>query len=435
MIIKISKEKLTIYAIYMLIIISAIGHVLKNSIISLMATIAIVLISAFTKKELLLIIIYICLPFFNILNTKFNTISYFYLILIIFAIKYFCDKDKKYKPKIKVFILLCLMLIFVLNISVIDKCLTWYMLLMTLVITYKENMLKENILRIINYYTISTILASAYAYCLLQVNLYPFVNSYVWNSGKKYTRFGGLIGDSNIYSQNILLIIAFNLILIERHKASNYRYILIAILVVFTLLTYSKMNIMMMAIIIFVYTIYKLVKYINKKNAIKTLMILFATIIGIVSLLVYIQKNTGSNLISSYIKRFSSKDLLTGRMSVYKHFIDLWKENPTFILWGIGFEKYTMPYSITAGVNIMYSHNIYIETISLFGGIFTTAIIVFILYELVIFCKKKGNIIVILPIGILFITGVILHGHLEFSYYYNLIIIIQLFRNEIDLKC
>lgn len=431
---KISKEKLTIYLVYILIAISAIGHIVQNSAISLIATIVIVAISALAKKENLLIITYICLPFFNILNAKFNTMSWFYVIVLILVIKYFMSKDEKYKPKTKFIILISLMLFLVCNINAINKCITWYILLSTLIITYKENMLKDNIVKIVNYYTISTILASIYGYYLLQVNLYPFVNSYVWNTGKIYTRFGGMIGDSNIYSQNILLIITFNLILIEKYKASNYRYILIGVLAIFTILTYSKMNIMMMAILIVIYTTYKLSKYINKRNAIKTLLILCAIVIGIVSLLVYIKNNADSDLISSYITRFSSKDLLTGRTNVYKHFINLWKENPTYVLWGIGFEKYTEPYSITAGINIMYSHNIYIETVSLFGGIFTIAVIIFIIYKLIKFLKEKKSLIVVTPILILLITGMILHGNLEFSYYYNLIIIIQLFIAEMEEK-
>lgn len=431
---KISKDKLIIIFIYALLGVIAIGHIMQVSIIPLMVTGILICFSLLLKKENLLVMLYICLPFFKMLNGKLNTTSGFYILVVIFVIKYYISKENKYKVRTKTFILIIMLGIVFLNFNVIDKCLTWYISIMPLILTYKEKMLEDNILKIILYYTISMILASAYGYYLLQTGLYPFMDSYVWSKGQTYTRYGGMVGDSNIYSQCALLIISFNLIVMDKYGIKNTRYILIVLLMMFTIFTYSKMNILMMILLVVGYVLYTLCKYINKKNALKTIMVICGSIIGIIFIFNYIKSNMNSSIIESYITRFSAKDLLTGRTDVYDHFINLWKQNPIVWFFGIGFEKYIQPYAISSGMVIIYSHNIYIETISLFGGIVFAILAWQIITNIIKFILKKGNLLVLAPVMILLVTGFVLHGNLEFSYYYNIIIVIQLFVNEMRRK-
>lgn len=432
----ISKIKLIFMLAYLLIIINLVGHCLYFEKLNLIISIIIVIIPGFLKLTYIYEYIYMCLPFFNVLNKSVGDTSLFYIIILIYILKYFINKGEKYKLKSKLLILMGVTILTFYNINTGSKYISWLILLIPLILSYKEEKLFEKIKNIILLYSFSMILSSVCGYYMLINNLSIYTGSYIWNDGEIYFRFSGLIGDSNVYSQCILIIIASLLIIYEMNK-EKIVFVMIFLLFAFGLLTYSKMNIIMMLVIFIYYSIHKSYKYIKDKNKTINFIVFMLTICILISIGIYIfMKNIDSKIISSYIVRFNAKDLLTGRMYVYDRFISMWKEDylKTLVA-GIGFSKYIVPYRLSEALTIIYSHNIYIETISLFGVLGMYIIFIFLFYRISRFFKYKKDKIFLLPLLILLITGLALHGHLEFNYYFNVILAITFLEyNEQKIK-
>ena len=152
-----------------------------------------------------------------------------------------------------------------------------------------------------------------------------------------------------------------------------------------------------------------------------SLVLIFAFSFGIT----YIVNNTNNEIISSYLIRFSANDLLTGRTTVYSHFLSILNNNPLYYFFGMGFKNYTTPFYISANEIVKYAHNLYIECISLYGVPITILILVFISNKIIQNFKTNHSVIFIIPLFVLLLTGLTLHGNLEFSFFFNLILIIQ----------
>ena len=410
-------------------------NIYGSSIICLGATAIVILLGCAFKVENLLLYMLANIPFFNILNYKTGTTSMFYLLIIVFVVKYYFSKHEHYKIRTKTLIIVVLVLFSLYNLSVFETYIKWVLKFIPVILIYKEEWLYNNMSKTITYLTISAIISSAMGYILLNADKYLYTGSYVYSNGSSATRFAGLIGDSLVYSQFILIVMACNLIKIEKYKCNKTLCMLaIVILIAFGFFTYSKTYIALMLFTVFFYFIYKLVQYVREKKSYKFIIFCIICLIGCVIAVNYIAQNSSGNMISSYITRFTSSDLLTGRSEIYARFINLWKENPQVLIVGIGFEKYIEPYN---NGTCQYSHNIYIETISLFGVLVFCILAIFIVKAIISYFVKKGDIIYLLPILILAISGFVLHGHLEFGYYFNIILAIIFFNlgKEEALNC
>lgn len=417
----VSRKSLKELFIYMLILILSYFQMNGNSTISIILSFLIIAMSLFSDLSETLEIMFICLPFFNILNSKMGTTSLYYLFVILFILKYLFLKGEKHYFKSKMIICGFVLILTSYNITVASKYLTWLILLVPFILSYGEKFLNKNFSRLITFYALSMVLSSAIGYMILNKGLSIYTSSYVYNNGSIHTRFSGLIGDSNVYSQSLLIIeslLIYNFMYLDKSKR-NLLFILL--LVVFGVLTYSKMNIVVTVFLIFIYVLKKMKMFItNKKHKYKFIIYLF--MVGFILLcgLLYISKNTDSNIISSYITRFSASDLMTGRFEVYNHFISIWLDNPLKFLFGIGFKSYTTPF-VLGNSYVQYAHNLYIETICLYGFIVFMGI-VFSIFKL---CQKSKGFLNKLPLIILLITGLILHGNMEFSFFMNLILIFE----------
>ena len=69
---------------------------------------------------------------------------------------------------------------------------------------------------------------------------------------------------------------------------------------------------------------------------------------------------------------------------------------------------------------ITRAHNIYIETICLFGLLPAVALFGFCLRKIGSYIKNRNNIFFMTPFMVLVLSGVSLHGHIEWPYYFLL---------------
>ena len=131
--------------------------------------------------------------------------------VFIFWYKYF----KYYRWNIsrtKLLVLLCFLLIR-LTAGDISSTSKWFVLFSVLVLTYRENCLEGQLLRIIKYLSITFVIASVFGYLMLISGRSIYMAGQVYNDGVTTIRFAGLIGDSVFFSQICALLVGANLTL------------------------------------------------------------------------------------------------------------------------------------------------------------------------------------------------------------------------------
>ena len=414
--------------IYLLLLICCIGHSNNMGYLSLISTLVIVLITFFCKLEKVFEILFISLPFFYVLNLNVGQTSLYYLLVIIFILKYVFNKNCVYSRKKFLLIALILLVTIPNVINAQSTYFAWLLLLMPLILSYKESFLEKQFSNIIYKYALSMILSSFVVLYMQMNNIYIYTSAYVWNDGNTVTRFSGLLGDSNVYSQSLLIIMALLIFNIFYNKNVNHKitFVYIILLGFFGILTYSKMNLIALTIIVFLSLFYLYFFNIrNRKVGLKLILFSIVLIFTFAFGITYIVNNTDNEIISSYLMRFSVNDLLTGRTTVYSHFFSILNNNPLYYFFGMGFKNYTTPFYISTNEIVKYAHNLYIECISLYGVPITILILIFIANKILRNFKINHSVIFIIPIFVLLLTGLTLHGNLEFSFFFNLILIIQ----------
>lgn len=413
------EKKINIYNIEILLLLFlGISQILSFSYINIGITLIILIIFLFLPLEKCIVMLFTALPFFNLLNFKTGQTSLFYLFIIIYIIKYFIYKKMKIS-KNKLFVLLAILVVRIPSGDLVSLC-KWFLLISFFIISYNESYFKVKFKEIVDYLTISFILSSMFGLYMLNNGLSIYTNGYVYTNGiGMTTRFAGLIGDSVFLGQFSALLIVLNLVIAYFSKKNILRYIKIIIIAIFMLYSYSKTGLILAIISIISYVFLFIIKNAkSKKGAIKSLGIFIIFILSLSFMISYIEKNTENMMIKNYITRFSMNDLMTGRNEVADHYLNLLGERIEYIFVAMPLSVYSRSFT-TNGINeLNRSHNIFIETMCCFGiigAIFIFTWVVFFIWKRIL---EKKPIICLLPLGILLASGISLHGHLEFQYYF-----------------
>lgn len=415
------NQKLIVTIEIVLLLLLGISHILSLSSVNVIISMIILFLFIISNLRTNVVLLFTAMPFFNLFTSNIGSTSLFYLYVIVFLLKYiFANKYHFNKQKILVFTLLILVRIPSGDFVYLTK---WALLLSVLVFTYNEDFFMEQSNKIVRYLSISFVLSSLFGYYMLQNGLSIYTNSYIYISSElTVTRFAGLVGDSVFYSQFAALLIAANLVINYYNNSDRlFRYIIVAILTCFIILTYSKTGLILALASIVIYLIalvYNNIK--TRKKIISTLLIIVVAISSMIVGVNYVLEHTNNLIISNYINRFSASDLLTGRKEVYDHYINLLEHN-----WGTPF--FSMPQDeylsifTTNGINkLNRAHNIYLETVCAFG-IFTSIILFgWIFIKVLQVLKSKKQKFCVLPMLIMLASGFTLHGHFEFHYYFIL---------------
>lgn len=422
LIIRLKREKYILSIVLILIVFLGVSHCLLIGNVSLFITMIIIVISLFSTVNISYIIMFMCLPFFNMMNKSIGSVSFFYVVIIIFLIKFL--KYKKMKIGYKKLLLICFFIflrLFSRDLVLLSK---WILLILPLILTYNDDILYYNLERVIKYLSITTIISSLFGYYMLINGLSIYTSAYVYSEKGITTRFAGLIGDSVVYGQFIIIIIASNIVIGYFNKKINKRCILLSVILsIFGILTYSKTFIILLIFIIFIYILNTIMENIkNKKKILKSFFIIISSIFVILLGISYIIKNMDNYLINNYIVRFSNVDLWTGRGTVSKHYIDLIFSDFRNIFIPMKQYIYEAPFYASSTMIITRAHNIYIETVCIFGLAGSLLIFLYIIFEIIKFLFRKGKFICLSPLMVLLASGISLHGHLEFQYYFTVML-------------
>lgn len=415
------NQKLIVTIEIVLLLLLGISHILSLSSVNVIISMIILFLFIISNLRTNVVLLFTAMPFFNLFTSNIGSTSLFYLYVIVFLLKYiFANKYHFNKQKILVFTLLILVRIPSGDFVYLTK---WALLLSVLVFTYNEDFFMEQSNKIVRYLSISFVLSSLFGYYMLQNGLSIYTNSYIYISSElTVTRFAGLVGDSVFYSQFAALLIAANLVINYYNNSDRlFRYIIVAILTCFIILTYSKTGLILALASIVIYLIalvYNNIK--TRKKIISTLLIIVVAISSMIVGVNYVLEHTNNLIISNYINRFSASDLLTGRKEVYDHYINLLEHNWGTPLFSMPQDEYLSIFT-TNGINkLNRAHNIYLETVCAFG-IFTSIILFgWIFIKVLQVLKSKKQKFCVLPILIMLASGFTLHGHFEFHYYFIL---------------
>lgn len=394
-----------------------VSQVLSLSFINIFIFALICILFIISNIETTVLMLFIALPFFNLLNANVGSTSLFYIYIIIFIFKYFKYKNFKIsKTKISVLFLLLFIRVFSNNIELLIK---WFLLITVLVLCYKEDFLNFQLKKIVNYFSLSFIISSLFGYYMLISGMSIYTSAYVYTAEVgSTTRFAGLVGDSVFYGQVASFLISSCFVVSYYSTKNKLRYLMILIIFSFVILTYSKTGMIISLLSFVLYVLALIIKNSkNKKNIIKSVILLLFSVISLLLIINYIIKNNNSLVIKNYITRFTASDLLTGRGEVASHYLKLLKKSWKTPFLAMPQDEYFKPFS-TNGVNVINrSHNIYIETVCTFGLMASLLIIIWIVKR-IISSMKKNDWICSLPIMVIIASGFSLHGHFESHYYF-----------------
>lgn len=177
-------------------------------------------------------------------------------------------------------------------------------------------------------------------------------------AGGAYRRFAGLYGDPNYYSINLIIALCLLIILYLKNEIKFIWCIILSILLIyFVALTVSKSALLMLCFpaLILIYV------FMKKRNFFWAILMLVMIMIGVLLLI-----NNQIGIFSGVMNRLSNTntDITSGRIELWKFFIEYFKNNPIQLLFGRSIAHYMLDGHV--------AHNTYIDIIyelGIIGGL------------------------------------------------------------------
>lgn len=404
------------YIIYILMGALVLTEFIGSYILRVITVTLVVLTGIFCNLEANVIMLFACMPFFNLINLKTGTTSLYYILICTFCFKYFMNKKGHYKLNKKILISFILIFYFIVDMSLVK--LTWILLALPLLFTYREWFLIKNIKKIIRATSITMVLSCICGYWLLVNGRSIYIIGMVYNNGIETTRFAGMLGDSVVLGLMLNVLIASNFVLIYKNKYKIMDIFMLFSMAGFGILTFSKTFVVVLTFITFIFFI-SIIKNVAKRRSTVYLLgvIIFALSIGILLGINYIFDNLSNEVISNYFIRFSSQDLFTGRIGIFNHYLDKSSSSIYKLFFGMPVQEYTEPYLMSVFQYITNAHNIYIEILCLFGLPMLVIVCFAISFILIRSLRLRYNLVFLMPFLVILIYGLVLHGNLDFNYY------------------
>jgi O-antigen ligase len=184
------------------------------------------------------------------------------------------------------------------------------------------------------------------------------------------------------------------------------------------LLAYSKAGLFSLAVIAVFAVVAFFYKTIRKGLPVRNLVMLILAIFLIYFGVQYLLSGSSSLFsIDAMVTRLDTSDPLTSRTQIWQGYLSLWQSIGTpMVFKGIGFDTYASTY-VWGSFN--KCHNLYIETVTLFGVL--GAVLIFAALGCYMAKRARGGatFMAFLPCIVLLATGLVLHGFLDFPFFYE----------------
>lgn len=408
------------YILHFLLIMLGVTQIMGIPVVNIGISICIALIMCVCSIQQNIVMLFLLAPYFNMFSVQLGSTSLYYIYILVYMFKYFRNTKWTLK-KSKLFVIFALLgtTISWMNIVVQVK---WFVLFVLLVINYKDKLFIGRFPLAIKHIGISTITSSVIGYIMLAEGKSIYTQSYIYSSQGNITRFAGLVGDSVFYGQFAVMVISAVLALVLMGKISEKTgYIITAVLSYYIVITFSKTAIILLAFVIVGYFLAFIHKNLHKKRTVyRALLVLVLLIAAVLGGVLYIASHLSNPTINMYVIRFTSGDLWTGRSSVTDNYIQKLYSSFAHVFIGMSYSDYTQNGVLVGQTMITRAHNIYIETICLFGFIPAIMMFGFCLKKIGGYIKNRNNIFFLTPFMVLILSGVSLHGHIEWPYYFLL---------------
>lgn len=383
--------------------------------LSALLTACIILFSVLFPYSEYGVYLFLTLPFFNVLNFNMGSVSMYYL-LIGMAMFLYIWRGGDRQIVFKGFLFLAIIFVTISNIADLREYVSWILRILPFIFLINTPMITYKLKRIIYLYSLSMLFASVWGWMMLKTGVSIYDSGYVWVSTVgSTTRLAGLVGDSVVYGNQLILLISLLLIMIFKSKYNRRVYItLIVAFILFGSMTYSKSFFLCLLIEMILFYFYWLFHSEKKSNfMIANLFILLVTVIGFATF-IYLLQHSGNIFFISLRTRLHSGDLLTGRLAIWNNYISWFVRHPSIIVKGMCISEYKA---------LGWAHNLFLETVALFGVIETVVLFLTFLGWVIRTCRLRKDEIFLFPILILLAIGMTVHGHMEFAFYMNLLLV------------
>lgn len=412
---KIGWAELSILATYALVVLAGLAWTRSMGSVAFLCTLCVLAIALVSSSEICCRLLLVCFPFFNIMGSDLGGTSMFYVLILLFAAKSLIDGSvQSAGRRLALYGLIILATLY--NYGAGLTYLKWLIHLLVPVLLIGTGRMRRNFPVYLKFLTISLILSSAVGQMMLDAGVYLYTFGSVRVDAEITTRFSGLVGDAVVYGQLVSVVIGANAYLAFSGK--GYRLIapLCLILVFFAFMTYSKGALVSLAIV----GLFVLAAYVKRvvEGQVPVRYVVYALVAVAVAYFGAGILSSGATSFSpdALMKRLDSDDLLTARGQIWSAYFDLWGQvGAPMVFKGIGFDVYQ---GTTVYGRWHNCHNIYIEAVTLFGVLGATAMGAALLGFLVKRVRSGATAMSILPCVILLASGMILHGFLDFPFFY-----------------
>ncbi len=404
--------------VFFLLCLLCISQYFGISPLNLLLTVAIIAVCCLADLDDLFVIMYMTLPFFNLISYRIGTYSMHYLIIGIFIVKYLLSS------KVSVFKLITFLLLFIMRIFANDFVLlvSWSLLILPLILTIDDDIWMRNGRKILFWLNLSMLLSCITGYIMMIMEKSIYTNSYLYISGVRTVRFAGLTGDSNVFGETCALIICMNLIycFFNKDKSKKFYVITSLLLVVASLLSYSKTTLICITVVFVIFLIlYAKTNATDRLRLVKVMVGGFILVMLIsVCVLTLAHYSGNSTVVLGYIDRFTREDLTTGRLDIWKVYLGELTSSPQKLFLPLTSEELSTPiWNPSTASYVAYVHNLYLETIAVFGWSAAFLIFIWVGSRIYRYFALHNKLILAIPVLLILIMGIGSHGNLEYQFY------------------
>lgn len=411
----ITRQGVAVTSVYCLLVLTGLLWTISAGSLAFLCTLAVLGIALVSSSETCCRLMFVCLPFFNIMGIDLGGTSSFYILVVLFAAKSLLDGTAGgIGRRLAAYAVVATLTSY--NITAGVSYLGWLIHLLPFMLLLGTNRLRCHLPIYVKYLTVSMILSSVIGQAMMDAGVYLYTFGSVRTGAEVTTRFTGLVGDAVVYGQFISVVIAANAYLAFAGRGYRLLAPCCVILVFYAFLTYSKGALVSLALVgVFVLAAFSK-RMVERGFPVRYALFVLVAVVAAFLGAGFMVSGESAFSLDALLTRLDSSDLLTARRQIWDGYFSLWEQTGLpMVFKGIGFDTYT---ATTIYGRWHNCHNIYIEAVTLFGFIGALAIAVALVYFLLSRSRRGARAMSYLPCFVLLATGVILHGFLDFPFFY-----------------
>lgn len=413
---RITRDQLAIGSAYVLLLCAGLAWLAGSGTAALACSLLLVAIAAISRAETCCELLFVCFPFFNVMGWELGGTSLYYVLIILAVVKRLVHRRIDHS-RIRVMLYLAIIVLTIYNITAGASYVRWLLHLLVPMLLVGSGRMGRNFPRYLFLLTVSMVISSIIGLMMVNSGIYLYGGD-VWTNGEHVSRFSGLIGDPVFFGQVSSVVVGANVFLIYMGRSYRFSVPLSATLAFFDLLAYSKAGLFSLAVIAVFAVVAFFYKTIRKGLPVRNLVMLILAIFLIYFGVQYLLSGSSSLFsIDAMVTRLDTSDPLTSRTQIWQGYLSLWQSIGTpMVFKGIGFDTYESTY-VWGSFN--KCHNLYIETVTLFGVL--GAVLIFAALGCYMAKRARGGatFMAFLPCIVLLATGLVLHGFLDFPFFYE----------------